>query len=297
MNIWESFVEFLEDLIRRFGLIKLIFGFTGFASALIGLALGFHLSSEVKIGLAGVFVIVVLLLTCLALIIDRHRLRSRMTEGTDVLNRYGDEIVSRQDSDSFDIKEWRDEQYVDKNGDTTIRRWFTLVVRNQPLQTFWHVMVMDSLQDNINYRKKLTIDAKTFDPNTLEPGVNFLYTRRWEGQHSVRLFVHLDRPYAPGEEVRVLLQVFWPEYLLKLLESKQGDDFEWIFRRKVDQLRVTFVFAKRLGIEDKFATKPFPGSQEPKQTIGPDGTMKVEFEANHPPMNASVGFKIQRTKW
>ncbi|MGO9385608.1 MAG: hypothetical protein ACLP4W_26850, partial [Mycobacterium sp.] len=80
MDIWHSFVEFLEDLIRRYGLFKLIFGFTGFASALIGLAIGFRLSPDIRIGLALVFVIGLLLLTCLALIIDQHRLRSAMAE-------------------------------------------------------------------------------------------------------------------------------------------------------------------------------------------------------------------------
>jgi uncharacterized membrane protein (Fun14 family) len=297
LNVWESFVEFLEDLIRRYGLIKLLLGFSGFATALIGLALGFHLSGAVKIGLAGAFVIVLLLLACLSLIIDRHRLRSRMNDGTEVLNRYGDEIVGRQDSDSFDIKDWRDEQHIDKNGDTTIYRRFTLVVKNQPLLTFWHVMQMDTKRQDTGYRKKFTIDVRTFNPNTLEPGGNLLFTRRWETEHTVRVFVHLRRPAEPGKEVHVYFEVFWPEYAKEMLESRNGDDVVWTFRRKVDRLQAKFSFAKQLRLRNKFALEALDGSQEPKQTHGPDGSINIEFEANQPPKDTKVGFLIQRTEW
>ena len=131
LTIWDSFIEFLEDVIRRFGLVKLLIALAAFAGALLGL--GFVVSPETLIRIALLFIIALLLLTCLALIIDRHRLRSTISDGTEVLNRYGDEIVARQTADSFDIKEWQDEQYIDKNGDTTIYRRFTLVVGNEPL--------------------------------------------------------------------------------------------------------------------------------------------------------------------
>ena len=297
LTIWESFIEFLEDVIRRFGLVKLLIALAAFAGALLGL--GFVVSPETLIRIALLFIIALLLLTCLALIIDRHRLRSTISDGTEVLNRYGDEIVARQTADSFDIKEWRDEQYIDKNGDTTICRRFTLVVGNEPLETFWHTIYMSPERTDVKYRKKLTIEAKKFDPPTLQPGVNYLYSSRWE-QHALRLFVHLDRAYQPGQEVYVYLEVFWPQFCKKLLENRQGDNAEWMFRRNAEKLHVIMSFDKGLRIRENFAIQPLLPSCPAcrlTQTRLPGGTIKIEFEYDNPPRDTLVGFTVQRTAW
>ena len=181
MDIWQSFVEFLQNLIRQYGLFKLIFAFSGFGAALIGLALGFRLTQDMRIGLALVFVIGLLFLTCLALIIDQNQWRNKVVDANVVLNRYGEEIKKRQNAGSFDIKEWRDLQFVDKDGDTKIDRRFTLVVGNQPLQTFWHRMEMSSEGWEFQQQNKVTIKAKSFDAQTDQPNVSFLVSRRWEG--------------------------------------------------------------------------------------------------------------------
>src|ERR1700761_1344618 len=93
LNIWESFVEFLEGLIREYGLPKLLLGLLTLTGPFVAVILGFHPTQEIKVGLALVFLILMLLVTCLALIIDQNKWRNKVVEGNSVLNRYGDEIV------------------------------------------------------------------------------------------------------------------------------------------------------------------------------------------------------------
>ena len=294
MNIWESFVEFLQGLIREYGLPKLFLGLVGLVGPFVAVVLGFHPSQAVKVILALVLLVLFLLVTCLALAIDQNKWRNKVAEANGVLNRYGDEIVARQNATSFEIKDWHDQQYIDKNGDTTIDRRFTLVVGNQkPLQTFWHLMTMSSDQTDYKYRKKVVVKAKTFDPQTQQPGVNFLLSRKWDG-NSLWTFVHLDREYQAGEEVRVLLQASWPGYTKELLENENGDTAEWTFRRNVDSLHVTLSFAKRLRLRDNFVLQALPGSPTPSQNRGPDGRLNVVFDAVGPPQNTPFGFRIQR---
>ena len=271
MNIWESFVEFLQGLIREYGLPKLFLGLVGLVGPFVAVVLGFHPSQAVKVILALVLLVLFLLVTCLALAIDQNKWRNKVAEANGVLNRYGDEIVARQNATSFEIKDWHDQQYIDKNGDTTIDRRFTLVVGNpKPLQTFWHLMTMSSDQTDYKYRKKVVVKAKTFDPQTQQPGVNFLLSRKWDG-NSLWTFVHLDREYQAGEEVRVLLQASWPGYTKELLENENGDTAEWTFRRNVTSPCDTAI--RRGSSQGQFRATSASGLPTPSQNCGPDGRL------------------------
>jgi hypothetical protein len=287
--MWESFIEFLERLIREYGLIKIVIGMAAVAGALLGL--GVVVSEEMLIVFAGASLIALLLVICVALMVDRHRLRRDLAEDAEVLDRYGQEIVSRQNSQSFTIKDWREEQYIEKHGDTTFSRRITLIVGNQPLQTFWHKVHMTTGRQDYGYRKKFRIEARTFDGDEL--GVRFPITRTWEG-HSISVFIHLDRSYGPGEEVPVYLQIYWPEYTKDLVEGNLVDPTEWEFHRKCENIEVTMSFAKRLRIRRDFHISPFPGTPRPNQSRGPDKRRRIEFAYPNPPQKTPIGFRLER---
>lgn len=288
--MWETTTDFLEDLILRHGLFKVISGLAAFAGAL--LALGFVVNEETLVRLAGGFLILVLLLTCVALSVDRRRLRRNVSELDEVLERYGDELVAKQNSKSFHVREWLEEQSIGQNGHTTIVRWFVLVVGDQPLQTFWHKAEMTTRRDDLKYRKKFSIEARSFDANRAV-GVRMPTTLTWD-KHSVNAFIHLDRVYHSGEEVRVRLEYYWPEFTRELIDRKSVDPTEWVFHRDVEKLQVTMLFDKKLGIRNNFAITLRPQTPQPTQTASADGSHKIEFEFLDPPKEVLVGFSLER---
>jgi hypothetical protein len=104
----------------------------------------------------------------------------------------------------------------------------------------------------------------------------------------------LDRVYKPGEVVRVHLHYEWPEFLKTLIDQDIVEPTEWMFRRKVEVIRVTMSFDKKLGINRDFAITPYPNTDRPKQSSGADGSHKIEFTLEDPPQNTPVGFKVER---
>jgi hypothetical protein len=288
--MWESITDLLEDLVVRYGLVKIIGALAGLAGAL--LALGVVVNQETLVRFAGGFLIIVLLTTCVALSVDRRRLRRTLSERDEVLERYGDDLVAKQTSDSFHVKEWLEEQNIGPKGHTTILRWFTLVVGDQPLQTFWHKAEMTTRRQDFKYRKKFDIEVRTFDENR-ELGVRLPTTITWD-EHSVNVFIHLDRIYDPGEEVRVRLQYYWPEFTKELIDRKTVDPTEWVFHRRVEKVAVTMLFDKRLRIRNNFAITRRPQTPEPTQSAGADGSHKIEFAFQNPPIETLVGFSVER---
>ena len=66
------------------------------------------------------------------------------------------------------------------------------------------------------------MEAKKFDPPTLPTRCELPIFFPLGTTYPLRLFVHLDRAYQPGQEVYVYLEVFWPQFCKKLLENRQG---------------------------------------------------------------------------
>jgi hypothetical protein len=291
VDIWESFVGGLENIIRKQGLVRVIGALSSIAAVLLGL--GVVVDRETTFRFASFFVVALLFVTCIAFYLDRHRLQRDLNEAAEVLDRYGDEIFSRQNSDSFDIKEWREEQHIGKHGNTTLCRWFTLVVKTQELQTFWHRVHMTTRRQDFKYKKRFSVEARPFDGN-FQLGARFPVTLTWQN-HSASIFIHLDRAYSPGEEVPVYLQIYWPEYAMDLLDREIVDPTEWEFHRHIGRLQVTMSFDKKVKIEKDFRITPFQGTPSPRQTRGGDRNHRIEFLYESPPQKTPVGFRIERT--
>jgi hypothetical protein len=289
--MWDSIIEFLEDLIRQHGLMKIATALGGVAG--IFAALGFVTDQELLMRAASIFLISLLLLICLALTLDRRHLYRNLAESAEVLDRYGDDIVGRQNENSFEMKEWQEEQFIGKNGDTKMYRWFTLIVGNEPLQTFWHKAEMVTRRSDFKYRKKFRIEARIFDQNK-QVGVRLPVTHTWDS-HVVRVFVHLDRVYQPGEEVRVRIRFDWPEYTKELIDRKMVDPTEWMFRRKIGRLLVTMIFENEVRIRQDFTITTRPNCPKPIQkSLGRGRGHQIEFSYDQPPMNTIIGFSIER---
>lgn len=214
-----------------------------------------------------------------------------MGEGVQVLDRYAAEIVGRQTTDSFEIKDWSEEQFIGKHGDTKICRRFILSVGEQPLQTFWHKVHMTTNRNDTKYRKKLTIEARPFGVGD-ELGARYLLTQSWQG-HVCSVFIHLDRAYGKGDEVPVQLNIYWPEFTKNLIDEKGVEPTEWEFHRKVGRIKVSMYFDKSLKIRD--ALRITPMQDPPKVALKKldDGSRRIDFEYENPPQEKSIGFHVE----
>lgn len=287
---WASVVRSLEDLIIRYGLFKLLAWLAAFAAVLLGL--GVVVDRETAFRFAAFIAVGFLLLSTVAFYIDRRRLYRERAEGRQILDRYGLDLIQRQNAASFHIKEWREEQHVGKRGTTTIHRWFTLVVGDRPLDMFWHIAQMDTDRNDQDYRKKFRFEARVVGAQG-DLGVRLLTTTKWT-QHSIRAFIFLDRVYERGEEVRVHLHYEWPEFLKTLIDQQLVEPTEWTFRRRVELIHVTMSFDEKIGINHGFAITPYANTPQPRQFAGANRCHTIEFSWADPPQNTPVGFLVER---
>jgi len=290
--MWDTFVRTLEDLIIRNGLAKLLSLLAGFASLLVGLGVAVDRTTTFRF--VTFFIVAVLILALVAFYIDRRRLYRDLADRSKILDRYGIDLIGRQNSGTFQIKDWREEQHIRKGGDATVHRWFTLIVGDQPIDMFWHAAQMDTERTDYSYRKNFRLKARTFDEDQ-DLGTRLPMTVKWTG-HSIRSFIFLDRVYEPNEIIRVHLRYEWPEFLKTLIDQDVVEPTEWIFRRRVERLSVTMSFDKKVGITHDFRITPYANTEKPKQFSGPDRCHRVEFSVENPPQNTPIGFHMERRK-
>ncbi|HEU4657912.1 MAG TPA: hypothetical protein VFR97_10315 [Capillimicrobium sp.] len=299
MELWSAFVGGLEDLIRRFGLARMVVAIGGFAGAVLGL--GVVVSQAVIAIGAGTLLTCVLFLTVLALGLDRRRLYGQVADLSTILDRYGDELVQRQHEKSFRIKDWVEEITVSKKGDAVITRWFTLQVGPEPLEFFWHRCYRTehpgsaTQQSTVGYQSRVDVVARSFEVTEQGPvpGTRFPVTTDWEG-HSLRTFVHFYEAQEPESHVLVRLRIKWPRYYEELLDGDAVEPFEWTFRRKTDHLKVTITFKEGIGLREVFRTHRIGNQGLPKQDRDRDGTVRVVYECHSPPQNEKLGFRLER---
>jgi len=289
--MWESIVDKLQDLVVEYGPYKLVAALATLFAVVLGL--GAAANPETVLVMAGIFVILVLLLACLALIIDRRRLYRADRDKEYVLDRYGAELVSRQTSGSFEITEWYEEQHIHKKGNTDVNRWFTLTL-GEPLQTFCHKAYMTTNREDFEYRKKFRVEARTFEADTRQLGVRLPVTHTWD-HHCVSLFVHLNRLCEAGEEVRLHVKFYWPEFTRELVDRYIVDPTEWKFHRKVGDLVVKIFFDKTVRIRRDLTVTRLPGTPALAQHSS-RGEHTIEFSYPNPPQDTDIGFSLERRR-
>lgn len=296
--MWEGFIDYLEDAIERYGLVR-IAGSIGFIGALV-IGLGGAASPEALGMIASISIIALLLVTCLALFVDRRHLYKRRNEMLQVLNRYGDSVVESQRADSFEILEWRESVHVHKNGDSDIQRWLVLRAGREPLKAFWHRSYMAHGGDDYSYRRRVRISVRHFSvipagegqAEQRQAGVEYLVSTDWD-EHSLTLFIHPVEAIAPGETANVYIALSWPGYSSGLIDRNEVAPMEWTFRRKVGQLDSDITLDKAIRVDElRLPITPHAGCPQPEVTVQPSGT-RVVFRLTAPPVDTCVGYRLQ----
>lgn len=291
-GLWQTVVEGLEDLIRQFGLARIVLALSAVAAALLGL--GIAISEAVLLVATGVFLVVVLLFAVLALGLDRRRLYRQVADLSVVLDRYGAELKDRQQPHSFTIEDWIERIAVSKNGDAEIIRWFKLVVGPEPLEMFWHRCYKTTAPVSRAYQAKVRVSARAYESTAKgrELGTRYPVTTDWEG-HSLRTFVHFYESQDPATTVQVRIKIVWPRYYKELVEGTAVEPFEWTLRRHVQNLDVAMEFKKQLGIKADFRTARIGAGLDPVQEHD-SGALRVSYSHQSPPLDTRLGFRLER---
>lgn len=287
--MWESFADWLEQLVRRYGLVRIL-GVLGGIAAILA-AVGVSASEATVLGVAVIVLIAILLVTVMAQYIDRVKLYSDRRLAADVLDRYAVELRDRQNEHSFETMIWREIQVVSENGDTVIERWLTLRVGSEPLQTLWQRCYQENSRGaDFGYQRKVRVEARSFE-ETGELGVQLPITQTWEG-HSIRLFVHFFEAQAPGSEVRIWLRLRWPGYMAEFAKRGAVVPIEWTTRRITGHLALRLELPVRMA-GARVAATPYAGCPQPTQDRVGDSHV-VTFNMPGPPVDRLVGFRIER---
>ncbi len=292
MSMWQFFVDFLEGLITKFGLLRIVMTIGVGDSALLGIGVAFDQHALTIV--AVVTVTALLLLTCVAQSIDRRRLYRQRAQTRQVLNSYGAQIVAAQGPDSFDILNWEESIVIAENGDAEIVRWFTLEVGSMPLRAFWHRCYMASDSGDYSYRSRVKMEVRDFSEKGVL-GVRHLTSYGWE-EHSLRIYIHLLQSLDPGTPVRIWLKITWPGYYKNFLEGKHGSVLEWTFRRRICHLSSTTTFTSKLGLTKDLPISLHPGTPTPEFSGGgPRQDLALKFTYENPPVDTRIGFVLDRS--
>jgi hypothetical protein len=293
--VWRSFTNFLEALVRDYGLVRITGSLAGLAAILA--AVGAAANETTLLVTVTVVLIALLLVTVTAQYVDRVKLYRDRDKNANVLDRYAAELKARQQANSFATTEWDEEQTVKSNGDTAIQRWLTLTVGPAPLHVFWHRAYSHARDMSERAQQRVKVEARTFDivNGARLLGVEAPVTLTWEGS-SVHVFVHLDHAPEPGAIVRIHLRFTWPRYAEPLTKQEEVARVEWTCRRPTATLRLKMRLPEEVLKDRRLAVTPYPGSPAP--TVSPNGSQReVEFEMKDVPVGLIVGFQLQRSNF
>lgn len=289
--MWSTFIDWLENLVRERGLIPILGAIGVLFATLTGVGLFSDHGALWTVSL-GILIFILLVLNT-AQYVDRRRLYQTRSDSAVALDRYAEELLSRQTADSFDIVCWDERQWVKPHGHTIIERYLTIRVRDAPLDFFWHRAYVSRNDDDYSYHRKVVVDLRFYDMTTGE-SVSIPKTIDWDG-HSLRLFAHFLDAQPAGSVFMVKLRFDWPEYSRDLIDNGIAVPVEWKLRRKTERLVLEITLDKRVAVNKAVATRPYAGTPVPTHRINTnkDALVELEITGEQLLVNQTIGFLLQ----
>lgn len=285
--MWDDIQGFIESMLEKYGLFKIVIGPYLVVSTLCGL--GFLTRSTVVTFIA---VALSFLSTLILLVYTSWQWRNShavLVERTRTLNRYIDRFVRNLESTAFSIEDWEEKVTVSRHGNTVIERWITIKVGSETLYSIWTANYKASTRPILeSHRRRVAAQARDF--NGRELGARYDVHDEWRSNKH-RLFVHFNEPAEPGEELNLWLRCSWPAFSEDVLAGI-ASPVEWKLRRPAKRISSTVTFDKSSGVKGAFSIRPHRGSPRPTQEVLPDKSVAITVEYSDVKPGSLVGYTL-----
>lgn len=283
--MWGDVQEFVDSLITRYGVTRVLLGPVAVISLLTGMGLLTQGTKALLAGSAALFVAVVVIS---ALALQLRAADNLLSERARIVNLYTRRFARHLESYAYAIEDWDERVTIEKNGDTTLEKWATLRIGDEDLYSVW-TWIFKRGEVSDAQRRRVRVEARSFDEQG-SLGARYDVTQSWGGNR-VQLFVHFEHPAKAHSIVRIWLHWEWPRYYKELL-SGATDTVEWLMHRPTKRIATTMIFSKTCNLRNDFYITPFEGCIIPSQVRAPDNALSIEVEYLDVPVETPIGFTL-----
>jgi hypothetical protein len=293
-----DFQRFLEQLVMRYGLWRVVLAPYSLVPVLSGLGIAFDLRFAVLLGGVSLIVMSFVMIVWLS-----YRLRIERHDNQDlrrVANNYADIVLSTRPV-PFQYQLW--EEYIDvgRGGDATIEQYLTIrvVKRTVPVYIIWvkqHQsprLPMSDLQ-----RRRVSVTARRFAPFAEQGrrhGAAHITTLRWETGNKLCAMIHLDEPLQFDDLVHLHLRWIWPGYFREL--GRGGRDvIDWTVPAGISGLVCSLTFREDCGLREGLDVTPYVGTPIPRYHATREGRIVISLDYKDAIVGRKLGLHLDATR-
>jgi hypothetical protein len=271
--------RFVEALINRYGIWRVILAPYGLVPVLGALGVVFDRRTAALLGTAGAIFVSFLLVVWLSF--QLHRERACNQDQVKLINSYVDLLLEDRPL-AFEYDDWEEYVTVGRNGDTTVEQFATLRVTEpaKPMSVFWVALYQSAgplLSDTGRRRVVVTADRFTpVGPHDRKLGARCETTQRWEAGNRLRLVVHLTEPLELGDLAHLHLHWTWPGFYRDLVGGGR-DVIEWTTKVGARSLRSSVTFNPECMLPHGLEIVPYAGTPAPRYHRTGDGRIQIDL--------------------
>lgn len=285
--MWDELQRILDQLIRQYGIGRVLLGPFAAIAALAGAGIITGGAVSLVATALSLFVAVVFIS---ALYLELRATRQLLSQRARVLSLYTNRLVKSIESLAFKIDDWKEEVTVNSHGDTVLEKWVTIEVGDDELHSVWSAIHARREVSEAD-RRRIRVEARGFNEDG-KPGARYDVTQKWVGDR-IQLFIHFEQAAAAHETVRIWIRWVWPRYYKGLLEG-DTEVVEWLMLRPTKRITTKMTFDKSCKLRSDFNITPRGGSPSPTQTRTPDNGLVITAEYLKVPQDVKIGFMLDR---
>ncbi|SRR6266496_2378 len=290
--MFKGFIAWLDSYITSqepSSVLKALVGLMTFAG-LLGTIFG---NQAVRVG-AFVVVIVFVTSVILLLLTDRRRLSRAYDIHRNLLSRYCDFLTENSAGPLVAIEEWRQNVYVQPNGD--VREVLVLKAVALREKVYFIRLKAGSRWDQPDkYRRGVKVIARSLTINGA-PGPRWNVTTSWDSVQKMTSVLHLHQPINRGETILFEVTRTWPAKCHPLMRDEQPEDFTLCMTGLLEVQHVEYTIALPPGFD---AVYELIGEGEPAIQLTADaehdqeGRRVLVWRADKVPALTKVGVRIE----
>jgi len=293
--VGEDIRLFVESLIGRYGIVKVVTTPYLLVPFIAGLGLFRNRSTASLLGAAATFVISLLVIVFLSLQLRRER--GIRAERERIIARYT-EAAYLDGPVPYEWENWQETIQVTRHGDSIIEQWLTAkVIGEKPLHVLWFAQYQSEgtvVRDSQRRRVQVRISSFSEETGNRTPGARYDTTYQW-GQNKLRVYLHFDQPIQPGSIVRLYVRWVWPAYYAHVLDGNV-DKVEWSLRwTRIRQITSTVTFDKHCHLDGRLTVRAYEGSPVPRVTPQ-NGNVTVVAEYSPGDVQRKVGYWLDGSR-
>jgi hypothetical protein len=282
----------LEQVVHRNGYLRVLAA-TVTVLGSIGL-LGQLLGVEWLRYTFGILAAILFILASTVAFAATETLRRRSESRVKLLHEYADALVAGV---PLSYRRWHQEVIIAPNGDADITCLVTFESSTGTTQR--HVSLKlsycGSRELTTRDRRRVRVKVHHADANGRNENIRVQFTSVWgttsSRQPLLDIYAHLGPEVHEGDTIKV--QWHWPRYSADLMRGQSYEDFDVVFRNKVQKASHVVIF-RGVARSQSFSVRGLRGLKWTSVANGND--LKVQFSVTQPLPNVHYGFTADYKK-